>query len=130
MRTRLRLSILCAAIVLCAPLLAATGQTDAGDTSIVACRVLEAHASTRPAVIAVVFHQRDKADQARLASALRQHPGEGVEIQTGDGKWSSATVFRMKSCFGRGLLLLPADAPPMKDGATFLLKFSASSQQN
>jgi hypothetical protein len=126
MRTTLRLSILWAAIALCAPLLAASLQAEAADTATVACRALEVHASAQPAVIAVVFHQRDKPDQARLASALRQHSGEGVEIQTGDGKWVSATVVRLKSCFGRGLLLLPADAPPIKDGATFLLRFSAS----
>ena len=32
--------------------------------STVACRVLEAHASEQPAVTVVVFHQRDKQDQA------------------------------------------------------------------
>src|SRR5208282_1122039 len=119
--------ILCTAIALCASLVAATGQTDTG---IVACRVLEAHASTHPAVIAVVFHQRDKADQTRLAALLQHLADESVELQTGDGKWANATVVRLKSCFGRGLLLLPADAPPMKDGSTFLLRFSPTGDRN
>ena len=130
MRTMLRLAILCVVMANC---LAPLGNArpiggDGADT--IACRVLEAHASTSPAVVVVVFHQRDKIDQARLASALRQHSGEGVEIDTGDGRSASATLVRLKSCFGRGLLLLPADAPAMKDGATFVLKFSTGSGKN
>jgi hypothetical protein len=77
-----------------------------------------------------VFHQRDKADQTRLAALLQHLADESVELQTGDGKWANATVVRLKSCFGRGLLLLPADAPPMKDGSTFLLRFSPTGDRN
>jgi hypothetical protein len=129
MQTKLRLSIL--SIAICASLFVTAGrQAGAVDPNIIACRVLEAHASTHPAVIAVVFHQRDKADQARLASLLQHLAGESVELQTGEGEWKSATVVRLKSCFGRGLLLLPADAPPLKDGATFLLRFSPSGDRN
>jgi hypothetical protein len=129
MRTRLRFSIL--SIVICAPLfVAAARQTGAVDPNVIACRALEVHASTQPAVIAVVFHQRDKADQARLASLLQHLAGESVELQTGDGKWASAAVVRLKSCFGRGLLLLPADGPPLKDGSTFVLKFSLVAKGN
>jgi len=105
-------------------------QVGGAGADTIACRVLEAHASTSPAVVAVVFHQRDKIDQARLSSALRQHSGEGVEVETGDGKSVSATVVRLKSCFGRGLLLLPADAPAIKDGATFMMTFSSGSGKN
>jgi hypothetical protein len=125
MRTRLRLFALYAAMAIsfCAFLVPA-GQTQPGDPGIIACRVLEVHASTHPAVIAAVFHQRDKADQARLAALLQNLAAESVELQTADGKWADVTAVRLKSCFGRGLLLLPADGPPLKDGSTFVLKFS------
>ena len=130
MQTRLRLAILCFVMALWLAPLGIARQIGGVDANTIPCRVLEAHASTTPAVVAVVFHQRNVSDQARLASTLRQHSGEGVAIQTGDGKWMSATVFRLKSCFGRGLLLLPADLPTMKDGATFVLKFSSRSDKN
>jgi hypothetical protein len=61
---------------------------------------------------------------------LRQHSGENVQVQIGDETPTNASVFRLKSCFGRGLLLLPADAPPLKDGATFVLKFSRGGDRN
>ena len=129
MRTMLRLPILCAVIATCLARPGIARQAGGLAAETIACRVLEAHASTSPAVVAVVFHQRDQIDQARLASALRQHSGESVEIETGDGRLASATMVRLKSCFGRGLLLLPPDAPAVKDGATFLLKISARSDE-
>jgi len=86
MRARPRLALLCAAALLCLAPHGDAQQADSGDTSSIACRALEVHASANPAAIVVVFHQRDKEDQARLASALRQHSGESVEIQTNDGK--------------------------------------------
>jgi hypothetical protein len=92
--------------------------------------VIEAHAGTHPAVIAVVFHQAAKADQPLLGSLLREHSGEKAEVQIGDEAQASASVFRLKGCFGRGLLLLPANAPPLKDGATFILKFSRAGDKN
>ena len=87
------------------------------------CRVLEAHASEHPAVTVAVFHQRDKQDQTRLASLLRQHSEVSVQFQTADGVWQNATVIRLKSCFGRGLLLMPTGTAQLKDGDEFLLKF-------
>ncbi len=48
---------------------------------------LEVHASSSPPVIAVVFHQRDKQDQAGLASLLLSRSGEKVEERFGEGEW-------------------------------------------
>lgn len=129
MRMQTRLVVLLASLSICT-FLAEARQAPASDNGVVTCRVLEAHASTHPAVVAVVFHQRDKADQARLASLLQNLSAENVELQTPEGKWMNATVARLKSCFGRGLLLLPADAPPLKDGSTFTLRFSPMAKQN
>jgi hypothetical protein len=110
--------------------LAAGPQTAASDANIVDCRVLEAHTSAAPPVIVVVFHQRDRQDQGRLAALLKQDSGAAAAIQAGDTQWITVTVFRMKSCFGRGLLLLSMGAPPLKNGAAFRLRFSASNAKN
>jgi len=130
MPTKFRLAALCAATLLCLAAHGAARQLGDSDASPITCRVLEAHASASPAVTAVVFHQQNRNDQERLASLLRAHSGEQVEIDAGDGKWKSATLFRLKSCFGRGLLLLPADTPTMKDGATFLLRFQPGGKKS
>jgi hypothetical protein len=98
-------------------------QTTAPAESTVVCRVLETHAAGTPSAAAVIFHQRDKQDQQRLGGLLTQHSGAAVRIQVGpDGLSQSATVFRIKSCFGRGLLLMPAGAAP-RDGETFTITF-------
>jgi len=99
------------------------------DANVVVCRVLEAHASDQPAVIALVFHQRDRQDGPRLGDLIQQNSGAQVEIQIGDASArQTARVFRLKSCFGRGLLLLPADATAPKDGQTFTVKFPAAAK--
>jgi hypothetical protein len=92
-------------------------------TNSVQCRVLESHASKQPAAGFVVFHQRDKQDQPRLSALLQQYSGKVVDLQINGGNWQSATVVRLKSCFGRGLLVAPPDAPMPEDGGTFLLRF-------
>lgn len=103
----------------------ASQQAPSTTPTVISCRVLEAHASEHPAVVAIVFHQGNRADQQRLGILLENLPGETVEMQTSGGNWISVTVARLKSCFGRGLLLLPADVPAPKDGATFILRFSS-----
>lgn len=90
----------------------------------IACRVLETHASDQPPVFAVVFHQRDRQDGPKLGALLVQNSGATVEIQVGDGGLrQTGKVFRLKSCFGRGLLVLPAGATAPKDGEAFTIKF-------
>ena len=96
-------------------------------TGTVACRALEVHRSEQPAVTVAVFHQRDKQDQPRLSALLQRNSGASVMVQIGDGAWQHATVVRLKSCFGRGLLILPPGEPAPKDGETFLLKFASGS---
>lgn len=130
MPTRFRPSLLLlAAIALCVPMPAATRQAETDDGAIT-CRVIEAHAAAHPAIVAVVFHQAEKADQPRLASLLLQHSGEEAEVRISADTRTAGSVFRLKSCFGRGLLLLPADAPPLKDGETFTLMFAQNNAKN
>jgi hypothetical protein len=75
------------------------------------CHALEAHVNAQPAVTVVVFTQRDKEDHA------------AVELRTIDGKWHKATLVRLRTCFGRGMLFLAADSGAPHDRETFLLRF-------
>lgn len=94
------------------------------DAGTIACRALEAHTDDELKVAVVVFHQRDEAQRSRLAALLREHSEAVVEVQAGDGSWRRARLLRLKSCFGRGLLFLPAPAP-FSDRAEFMLRFPA-----
>jgi len=89
----------------------------------VSCRVLESHTSTERGVTILIFHQSSKEDQAGLSNLPKQNEGAAVEWKSGGEKWHPATVMRLKSCFGRGLLLVPAGSVAPKEGENFLLKF-------
>ncbi len=93
--------------------------------NVIACRVMEAHASAEMRVVTVVFHQKDKNDGPRLGALLGKHSGASVEFQTADGAWHRAQVFRMKSCFGRGLLVFAAGEAQLAERREFVLKFPA-----
>lgn len=97
-------------------------QTNA-ESRMIPCRVLEAHSSAERGVTIVVFHQSAKGDQAGLSDLLKQSDGAGIEWKGGDEKWHPATVMRLKSCFGRGLLLVPAASGAPKEGEIVFLKF-------
>lgn len=88
-----------------------------------ACRALEVHTSEQPAVTFVIFHQREKKDSERLGALLREYAQTPVEFQTADGAWHNATVTRLKSCFGRGMLLFPAGSARLGEKEVFVLKF-------
>lgn len=93
--------------------------------NVVACRVMEAHASAELRVVTVVFHQKDKKEAPRLGALLGKHSGASVEFQTADGVWHRAQVFRLKSCFGRGLLVFAAGEAQLAERKDFGLKFPA-----
>lgn len=87
------------------------------------CRVLEAHTDTQLGVTVVLFHHRDPSARVRLGALLREHSGESAQFQIADGKWHAATVLRLKSCFGRGVLLFPAGTAQLAERDEFLLQF-------
>jgi hypothetical protein len=91
-------------------------------TPSVACRALEVHTDTALGVTLVVFHQRDDDDRGRVGALLREHDGAAVEFRTSDGATHPATVMRLKSCFGRGLLLYRAGAARLAEKDDFLLR--------
>jgi hypothetical protein len=88
-----------------------------------ACRALEVHTSEQPAFTVVIFHQGEKKDSERLGALLREYGQGPVEFQTADGAWHSATVMRLRTCFGRGMLLFPAGSARLAEKDAFVLKF-------
>lgn len=88
----------------------------------IVCSVMEAFEDGRLGVRAIVFHQRDKADGPRLGSLLLAHSGEEMELETTGGRRYRATVFRVKSCFGRGLVLVPTSKLKLGEQDEFTLR--------
>ncbi len=105
----------------------AAPQAAAAGSGTIACRALEAHTDDELKVTLVVFHQRDEVQRSRLATLLREHSGAMVEVQAADGTWRRARLARLKSCFGRGLLMLPAPAP-FTDRTEFALRLPPDGQ--
>jgi hypothetical protein len=99
--------------------LAKTAATPA--TEVVQCRVLESLDDKRLGVAVIIFHQRDKTDGPRLGRLLTDHSGEVMEIETADHRAHRVTVFRVRSCFGRGVFLLPSDIK-LKEREEFVLR--------
>jgi len=95
------------------------------ESNMVTCHALETHSNSQPAVSIVVFNQANKGDHERLAALLKEHDGTAVEIKAADGKWRPASVARLRSCFGRGLLFLTGEASPVQEKDDFVLRFPA-----
>ena len=87
----------------------------------IACRVMERHTDKEHSTVLILFHQRDKPDQPKLKEFLLQHDGGAIQIQINSGEWQKATVWRIRNCFGRGLLVLPDNGSP-KEHATFTIR--------
>jgi hypothetical protein len=102
----------------------ATAAPTREPSRIVKCKVMETHTSAERGVTLVIFHQSTKEEQKRLAEFLKQDSEAGVEWHSAAGsEWHAATVIRLKSCFGRGLLLFPAVTGGPKEGEDLLVKF-------
>lgn len=94
----------------------------------IACRALEVHADPDLKTVIVVFRARDEAQRAELAVLVRNHSGDMVEIQGTAGKWQSARMFRLRTCFGRGLLLVPVPSS-LAEQSEFLLRVPGGSAE-
>jgi hypothetical protein len=103
-----------------------TSRPAAAPEEIIVCRVLEVHSSAPLHITMAVFHQDQRKDSQHLADLLRQHSETAVEFETNERVWHGATVVRLKSCFGRGLLLFPEGTTQLAEKGTFLLKFPAN----
>jgi hypothetical protein len=114
------LTFVSAFYLICFPCLRAAA---ADDQATIACSVLEVHMNRELGVSAAVFHQKNKDEAGRFSALLKEHTGVPVEFRTGDGAWHKASVARLKSSFGRGLLLFASRSAELKEKDTFVLKF-------
>jgi hypothetical protein len=122
----MRTSVLLLAMAMTGALAAAQSSPAAGAARAIPCRALEVHTDAKLNVTIVVFHQRDDADRDRVGALLRTHDGEAIGFRTSDGASHSATLLRLKSCFGRGLLLIGAGSAHVAEKDEFLLTEPAS----
>ncbi len=77
------------------------------ESGVIVCRVMETFEDNRLGMRAIIFHQRDKADGPRLGALLVAQSGKEMDLETIDGRRYHVTVFRVKSAFGRGLVMVP-----------------------
>jgi hypothetical protein len=84
---------------------------------------MESFDETKLGVAASIFHQRNKTDGPLLGSLLLAHTGQEMELRVRSGQTYRATIFRVKSAFGRGLVLLPTNEVRLRAGDEFTLRF-------
>lgn len=94
----------------------------------IACHVIESKTAATPSVELVVFHHAEAAAREQLGAFLQNHDGASGEFEIAGGGRQPATVFRLKSCFGRGLLVFPAARVHLARGQTFWIRASAGRQ--
>jgi len=56
--------------------------------------------------VAILAHHSDPKSREQFAQWLQSNPKTTVQVRTNDGFVTPATVFRVRMCFGRGLILL------------------------
>ena len=104
---------------------AAAPTAKPADPNVVACHALEVHSNAQPSVTILVFNQKNKDDHERLSDLLKDNEGAGVEVKASDGAWHKASVARLRSCFGRGLLFFSGESSPVEEKDDFVLRFPA-----
>ena len=121
-----RHTVLLLLLLLLLPVLARTQSQSPPVT--IACRALEVHTDPDLKIVVVVFRARDEAQRSELAVLLSNQSGATVKIQGSAGNWQSARMFRLRTCVGRGLLLVPTPSP-IAEGAQFLLRIAGGSAE-
>jgi hypothetical protein len=109
-------------IPVCDPSHGAQVQTPGVKQEAVTCNVVETFEEGKLGVRAIIFHQRDRADGPRLGSLLLAHSGKEMELEMTGGRRCRATVFRVKSCFGRGLAIVPTSKLSLGEHDEFTLR--------
>jgi hypothetical protein len=121
---RLAWVVLTAALVFFPAALAQNPPTSPpGPEAALVCSSLEVKTDEATRVTLAVFHQANKSDGPRLGELLKQNDGASVEFETSDGRSHKATLFRLGTCFGRGLLVFPAGSARLSPGDQFRLRF-------
>jgi hypothetical protein len=124
LESKLRTShlIACEAVLILVGSMLAIGQGDQHAVSVtIACRALEVHSDAELKTAIIIFHQSDQSQRNELGVLLHNHSGDMVEIQGSDGGWHPAHMVRLKSAFGRGMLMLMAPSP-VAEHSQFLLR--------
>lgn len=60
---------------------------------------------------ALLVHQAEAETRDVFAQWLQAHPNARVQIRRQDGQEVAATIFRVRMCFGRGLIVLQSALP-------------------
>src|SRR5579884_1812015 len=113
-------------LILCFGLAAigsANGVADSTVSSVIACRVMEFGISI------AIFHYRDAAERDQLGTFLRRYDGTTVEFQAKNSAWQRATLLRLKTCFGRGLLIFPVSEAHLARGDELMLRVPREASQ-
>jgi hypothetical protein len=133
MYLKARFVVFLCAVAFAAPSLAArqaaSHSNPAPQPAIVECRVVEAHSSAIPAALVVIFHQQAKKDQPRLSALIKANSGSDADIQIGSAAWKRVSIFRLRTCFGRGMMVLSPGEAALKDGDTFRIRFSKAAPE-
>ena len=73
-------------------------------TTTVSVAVLEVFDNGKAGIAALVHHANPAARDA-FAKWLQSHPNSAVRVRSTTGEEAPGTVFRVRMCFGRGLIL-------------------------
>jgi|GEM_PF-843589 hypothetical protein len=119
-------------LILCFGLAAigsANGVADSTVSSVIACRVMEVGTSRPFGISIAIFHYRDAAERDQLGTFLRRYDGTTVEFQAKNSAWQRATLLRLKTCFGRGLLIFPVSEAHLARGDELMLRVPREASQ-
>jgi hypothetical protein len=80
----------------------------------VSIRVLETFSGNQ-APSAILVNHADESNRNSFAQWLRANPRASIRVRDRSGQVAGATIFRVRKCFGRGLILLD-DRVQVRDG--------------
>ena len=60
---------------------------------------------------AALVHHTDSATRNTFAAWLQSHPNSPIRVRTETGKQVAGTIFRVRMCFGRGLIVFQRPIP-------------------
>ena len=69
---------------------------------------------------AVLVHQQNAGTRDLFGRWLRAHTKEVIRVRTANGFDARATIFRVRMCFGRGLILFE-EPVPVREGDVLLI---------
>src|SRR5260370_3352420 len=83
----------------------AAATDDASSQNTISCTVLEAHMIPNLGVSVAVFHPMSQDEASRFSALMKAHSHTSLQFRTADSSWHKASVARLQSDIGRGLVL-------------------------